>query len=111
MDDDAPSLEILKRLLAKRGHRATTASSVDAARVLLTAGSFDAVLLDHVLPGATGVQALREFRTLTKAPLYIMSGYNDPDFQKDALLLGASGFLSKPLDFAAVTALLEALPG
>ncbi len=111
MDDDEPSLEILKRLLAKRGHVATTATSVDAARVLLRSGEFDAVLLDHVLPGVTGSQALREFRTLTKAPLYIMSGYNDPDFQKDALLLGAAGFLSKPLDFDLVTSILEALPG
>ncbi|MDX6769432.1 MAG: response regulator [Elusimicrobiota bacterium] len=111
VDDDAPSLEIVARMLESKGHRVTLALSAERARAVLAALPFDAVLLDHVLPGATGTQCLREFRALTKAPLYIMSGYTDPEFQRDALLLGASGFLPKPLDFAALGALLEALPG
>lgn len=111
VEDDLPSLDILKRVLVQRGHLAATAGSAEAARVQLERGTFDLVLLDHVLPGRTGAQVLREFSALTEAPIYIMSGYVDEDFEKDALLLGASGFLSKPLDLAAVDAAVEALPG
>lgn len=111
VDDDAPSLEIIARMLAKKGHRATTVASAEAAAGRLGEERFDAVLLDHVLPGVTGAQALRQLRTLTTAPIFIMSGYNDPEFGKDALLLGAAGFFPKPLDFSAVLARLEALPG
>lgn len=111
VDDEAPNREILTRLLEQRGHRVVCADSAEDAGALLRRERFDLVLLDHVLPGATGAQALRQFLPLTTAPIYVMSGYVDEDFRKDALLLGAAGFLPKPLDFAAVDVILEALPG
>ena len=110
VDDERPNIEILSRALARAGHRATGADSAESALAALAAGLFDLVLLDHVLPGATGMQSLGALRKVTKAPIYIMSGYTDDDTRKDALLLGAAGFLPKPLDSAAIFALLEALP-
>ena len=111
VDDEEPNREILTRLLEQRGHHVTCAGSAEDAGALLRHERFDLVLLDHVLPGVTGAQALREFLPLTKAPIYVMSGYIDEDFRKDALLLGAAGFLPKPLDFAVVDVILQALPG
>ena len=110
MDDDAPTIEIASRVLRARGHSVASAGSAEAGAAALAAAAFDLVLLDVVLPGKTGLQALAEFRALTRAPIHVMSGNSDEDARRDALLLGASGFLGKPLDLSAVAALADALP-
>jgi DNA-binding response OmpR family regulator len=110
VDDEKSAVEIISRYFAMDGHRVAGAGSAEAAADLLRRESFDFVLLDVVLPGRTGLQALAEFRTLTKAPVHIMSGFSDDEARRDALLLGASGFFGKPLDLAEVAAVIDALP-
>lgn len=110
VDDESQNVEILLRLLERAGHAGVGADNAEAAATALSSGVFDAVLLDHVLPGATGMQSLDRLRGLTKAPIYVMSGYSDEETQRDALLLGAAGFLPKPVEVPALMALLTALP-
>ena len=110
VDDERAILEIVQRALAQRGHLATGADSAEGAASALSAAAFDLVLLDHVLPGVTGMQALSKLRTLTKAPIHIMSGYTGDDTHKDVMLLGATGFLPKPIDLTMLFALIDALP-
>ncbi len=110
VDDERPNIEIMVRILALKGHRGTGADSVEGAAAALSCAAYDLVLLDHVLPGATGMQSLGKLRALTQAPIYIMSGYSDDDTRQDAMLLGASGFLPKPLDCVVIFALIESLP-
>lgn len=110
VDDEPASVEILARLLEARGHRVAGAGSAEAAAAALRRESYDFVLLDVVLPGRTGMQALAELRTLTRAPIHAMSGLNDEETRKDILLLGAAGFFGKPLDIESILAAIEALP-
>ena len=106
-----PAVDILSRYLGAHGHSVAGAGSAEEALAALRAGSFDMVLLDVVLPGRTGLQALAEMRTATSAPIHMMSGQNDDDTRQDARLLGASGFFGKPLDLAAIlAAIAELLP-
>jgi two-component system response regulator PfeR len=92
------------------GHGVDGAGSAEDAVLALRRGTYDLVLLDVVLPGRTGLQALAELRTLTRAPIHIMSGMNDEEMRKDAQLLGAAGFFGKPLNLAAIIAAIDALP-
>ena len=110
VDDEPAAVEILTRFLEANGHRVQGAGSAEAALEALQGGTFDLVLLDLVLPGLTGLQALAEMKKLTRVPIHLMSGLNDPETRKDALLLGASGFFGKPLELAAVLAAVDALP-
>jgi DNA-binding response OmpR family regulator len=110
VDDEKPSVEILTRYFALKGHRVTGAGSAEAADVLLRRERFDLVLLDIVLPGRSGLQSLADFRKLTNAPLHVMSGDGDEEARKSALLLGAAGFFPKPLDLAEISAVIDALP-
>lgn len=110
VDDERISLEVIARYLATKGHRPACAASAEEAAEALRAGAFDLVLMDVVLPGRTGLQALAELKRLTPAPIYIMSGNNDDESGKDALLLGAAGFFGKPLDFAEIFKAIDALP-
>jgi len=110
VDDETANIEILLRCLAQRGHSGVGAENAEEAARALAAGAFDLVLLDHVLPGTTGMQALPRLKALTRAPIHIMSGFSDDDTRRDAELLGAAGFLPKPLELEALFALLAALP-
>jgi two-component system phosphate regulon response regulator OmpR len=110
VDDEPSTVEIISRFLTAKGHRVAGAGSAEEAADLLRGGTFDFVMLDVVLPGRTGLQALAEMRKLTRSPIYIMSGMSDDESRKDAILLGATGFFAKPIDFGAVLAAVDALP-
>ncbi len=110
VDDEPLNVEVIIRSLAGKGHEGVGAGSAEAAAAALEKGICDLVLLDHVLPGATGMQSIGRLRGLTKSPIYIMSGYSDDDTRKDAMLLGATGFMPKPLDTPALFAVIDALP-
>lgn len=111
VEDEKASLEIISRYLTAVGHSVTGAGSAEEALRTVKAGRFDLIMLDVVLPGETGLQVLARLRAMTKAPVYIMSGYSDEEAQTDALLLGATGFFGKPLDLNQVAAVIQALPG
>lgn len=110
VEDDRDSAELLARYLTARGAAVTRAGSAEEAERLLAAGAFDLVLLDAILPGKTGLQALGALTKLTRAPIWLMSGQSAEDVEPDARLLGAAGFLRKPLELEAVAALAAALP-
>lgn len=110
VDDEASAVEIIRRYLEAKGHHAVGVGSAEEAVAALRAGTFDFVLLDVVLPGRTGLQALAEMRTLTSAPIHMMTGISDDESRRDAMLLGASGFFGKPFDLAELLAAIEALP-
>jgi DNA-binding response OmpR family regulator len=110
VDDEPAAVEILLRFLEAKGHCVEGAGSAEAAVDALRRGTYDFVLLDVVLPGRTGMQALAELKTLTRAPIHVMSGLNDEETRTDILLLGASGFFGKPLDMLAILAAIDALP-
>ncbi|OGS00224.1 MAG: hypothetical protein A2V88_12030 [Elusimicrobia bacterium RBG_16_66_12] len=110
VDDERPSVDIISRILSSRGHDVTGAASAEEALKVLQGASFDLVLLDLVLPGMTGLQALSQMKALTQAPIHLMSGQTDDETRNDALALGASGFLPKPLDLKGLHAIVEALP-
>ncbi|MBI4345801.1 MAG: response regulator [Elusimicrobia bacterium] len=99
VEDDRVNADVLKRFLSARGFSVTAAESAEDALQLLTAHRFDAILLDNVLPGMTGLQALGEIVARSGAPVLVMTGHADEELKKDALLLGARSFLYKPFDF------------
>lgn len=111
VDDEKAAVEILKRYLELYGHRVVGAGSAEEALELLRGTAVDAVLLDVVLPGRTGLQALADMLKLTKAPIHMMSGQSDDEARRDAQLLGASGFFPKPLELRDVADAIDSLPG
>jgi DNA-binding response OmpR family regulator len=110
VEDDHASVEMLTRLFKMGGHETVAAETAEQAFEAAANGVYDLVLLDQVLPGATGMQSLRKLRSMTRAPIYLMSGYNSEDTRVDAELLGARGFLPKPLDINEVLKLIADLP-
>jgi CheY-like chemotaxis protein len=97
VEDHAPTLETLARLLRKRGHQVVTASTVEAALALASPG-FDLVISDIGLPDGTGVELMVELAQRHGLRGIAISGYG---MDEDIARTRNAGFLAhlvKPID-------------
>ncbi len=73
-------------------------------------GSYDAMVLDLMLPRMTGVQVLRTLRREgSRLHVLILSAKDQVRERIDGLRLGADDYLTKPFDFDELVARLQAL--
>ena len=73
----------------------------------------DAVLLDVMLPGLSGLDVVRQIRAdeeLKDTPVLVMTAFSDID-PSEAEAAGADRFLSKPFDLLELTETVRALIG
>ena len=97
-DDDAGIRDMLARAFAK-DFRVTTAKDGTEAIALLDRGRPAAVLVDEMMPGATGTQVLEYAKTLfPDVPRLLMTASNDTARAMGAINRGEiHRFYSKPL--------------
>ena len=87
----------------------TVADGPSALRAALT-GTFDAVLLDIMLPGLSGYRVLERLRAAgVSTPVLLVSAKDGEIDQADGLDLGADGYLVKPFSFVVLVAQLRAV--
>lgn len=107
-DDDDDTREMLGTLLRAKGYRVVEASNGrDAIEVTLREAP-GLVLLDLSLPVVNGLSVIRRLRDefqFVDVPLVIVSGY-DEHFET-ALAAGCNEYLTKPVDFERLDALLK----
>lgn len=109
VDDNVDAATSLAALLDLNGHSVETAHDGARAVEAVRTGSFDVLLLDIGLPVMDGYEAARQIRTLpvAKRPLIIaVSGYGFDQDRSRAREAGFDHHLIKPVDVAAVIALL-----
>jgi two-component system response regulator MprA len=89
----------LARLLRLEGHEVRQAADGDQALANFATAPCDLVLMDVYMPRMDGLEACRRMRQRANVPILLLGTNWDPGLQKQARLCGASGFLSKPLQF------------
>jgi len=58
------------------------------------------ILSDINMPGITGLEMLPKVREMRPdVPVIMITAYGDPDTKRKAIESGASGLLTKPIDF------------
>jgi CheY-like chemotaxis protein len=98
VDDEVVVLTVLRELLRRSGYRVTTAASAEEAIDLMQKRSFDLVLTDKNLPGASGLEVLRVARSLDPPPAVVMiTAYSSYDSAVTALDIGAQDYIEKPI--------------
>ena len=102
VDDEPVMLEIVQALLEEEGyeHFISVADSTQAIDKLVN-GNPDILLLDLDMPEVDGFEVLKRLRLLKDyeyLPVIILTASEDPDSKLKALELGATDFLSKPVD-------------
>jgi two-component system, cell cycle response regulator len=100
VDDEENVRSALRRTLRKTGYDLLFADGGRAALELLKKQPVDVVLSDHLMPGMTGLQLLREVRRLSPYSGRIMlTGHTDLDTAMAAIRQGdIDRFLTKPWD-------------
>ncbi|HEX8698176.1 MAG TPA: sigma-54 dependent transcriptional regulator [Myxococcaceae bacterium] len=97
VDDEESVRTFLAELLGSAGYQVRCAGSGAQALEMLEGGSFDAVLLDVVMPEMSGLEVLRHYRAKGgAAPVIVLSALAGADDAVRALKMGASDYLSKP---------------
>ena len=70
----------------------------------------DLVLMDIVMPKKTGIDALKEIKSLNpKARVVMASSVGTQSKLKEAILAGATDFLQKPFDLDALDRMMECI--
>ena len=107
VDDEVLVVRLLSRTLQAAGHDVSVATDATEALDLVRRAPPDLVLLDVNLPGGNGFEVCRELRNdpaTAAVPIVLLSG-NDSEAQRTrALEAGATEFLAKPFDRAAIVA-------
>ena len=101
IDDEPAQRRLITAIGARAGWWVRGASDLDAARAMLAdpqEPKFDAILLDHWLPGDEGAELIRQIRELwPDLPLLVLTAQNTVANAVDAMRSGASDFLVKPI--------------
>lgn len=99
VEDNPFGRVVLNAILSELGHQTEFIGQGETAPARLTQGAFDAVLMDMVLPGIDGVEAIRRIRALEaplgRIPIICISGRGEDEAASRAA--GADVFLVKPV--------------
>ena len=110
VDDQELNVKLLRIILELRGYAVAAASDARQARESVRAARPDLVLMDVQLPETDGLQLTREFKTdpgLGLIPIIAVTSHAMMGDDERALAAGCDAYLSKPIDRAALIALIE----
>jgi two-component system OmpR family response regulator len=110
VEDELKMAGLLRRGLAEEGHAADLAATGEDALWLAKAHSYDAIVLDVMLPGVSGFETCRRLRNAgVWAPVLMLTARDAVEDRVTGLDVGADDYLTKPFSFSELLARLRAL--
>jgi two-component system, OmpR family, phosphate regulon response regulator OmpR len=110
VEDDPRLAEMLSEYLGQAGFRITiVADGAAALQRLADEASYDAVVLDLMLPDMDGLDVCRELRTRSDTPVLMLTARGDAIDRIIGLELGADDYLPKPFEPRELLARLRAV--
>ena len=98
IDDEAAIRRSMGGILENEGYTVTDAASAIEALPLLENDTFDAIFCDIKMPQMDGIEFLVKAKTITDAPIIIISGHGTIDVAVEAIKKGAYDFIEKPMN-------------
>ena len=97
VDDEEIMREILESLLTREGGRVRLAGTGNEGVELARAGTYDTVLLDVMMPGMNGLEALDELKRFDDdLPVIMITAFGTSRNTRAAFKRGAFDFIEKP---------------
>lgn len=110
IEDDREAAAYLTRGLSESGHVVDLASEGREGLDRASHGSFDAMVIDRMLPGLDGLSIIAALRAANnRTPVLVLSAMGDVEDRVTGLKAGCDDYLSKPFAFSELLARLEAL--
>jgi two-component system OmpR family response regulator len=110
VEDDQSVADYVSEGLGAAGYQVCCAGDGETGLELASAGRFDVIVLDRMLPGLDGLGLIQRLRTRgDHTPILILSALGEVDDRVAGLKAGADDYLAKPFSFAELQARIEVL--
>ena len=110
VEDDRMLAALVRRALTEQGYAVDLAADGEQAEALAFGTEYDAIILDLMLPGKSGLQLLQQMRREGRVtPTLILTGRRDKNDVVRGLDIGADDYLTKPFDLDELKARVRAL--
>ena len=110
VDDDPQVVDLLSAILEGEDLSVTSASTAAEGIAKLEAGSFQAIFLDLIMPGGTGIELLKAVESHDEQPpVVLVTGAADTNLINEAMDHGPITLIRKPVRVKQVRQVLEVL--
>ena len=109
IDDDSRLAGMVADYLGGAGFRLTIAGTARDGEALLKRETFDAIILDLMLPDADGLDLCRSLRGVSDLPILMLTARGEPMDRVIGLEVGADDYLGKPFEPRELQARLRAI--
>ena len=110
VEDDVRLSEVLIRGLREEGYAVDTARDGHSALAQLSSNTYDAVILDVLMPGPNGFEVCRQMREAkVSTPVLMLTARDAVEDRIQGLDCGADDYLVKPFAFNELLARIRAL--
>lgn len=100
IDDDPDTRSIYGELLTEAGYEVSFASDGEEGLNKILEGGYNLILLDIMMPKIDGMQILKKLQETSpkefNGPVVVLSALDQDHIIREALNLGAKGYLPKP---------------
>ena len=109
VDDDAQLRQLVSKMLRAQGYRVTAVAGGREMLELLRATTVDLIILDVMLPGASGLELCRNVRQSSSLPILMLTAKSEETDRVLGLEMGADDYLTKPFGSRELLARIRAL--
>ncbi len=110
VDDDPEALEWLSELAKAEGFTVATADSLRSARIHMTRLQPDIMITDLQLPDGQGIELVADLETRESTEVVLITGHASVESAVEALRLGATDYMVKPVDVDRLKSILRRVP-
>ena len=107
VDDESASLHALSRVVELESFKVTAARNLLEAISHIRSSVPELILLDLMLPDGSGLDLLKELEPGCSTEVVLVTGHASVDTAVEALRLGVSDYLTKPVDIARLKTILS----
>lgn len=114
IEDETNIAEAIRFILSRDGWQVTVLDTGERAEAALREAGYDLVIVDHMLPGRTGLEvvaALRADPETTDLPVMMLTAKSQVRDRQAAAEAGVTHFMTKPFANADMLAAVRALAG
>jgi len=108
VDDDPDMVTLIKAGLQKEGYDVETMPNATGLSTRIRKVQPAVILLDLVLPDGDGLKLIGDIRTITQAPIIVVSGKGELVDKVVGLEMGADDYVSKPFQMKELCARVKA---
>lgn len=110
VDDEADIVGWMSEVVQAEGYTVATADSLRQARAQLVRQAPDVLLTDLQLPDGRGIDLVHDLESPSQTEIVVITGHASIDSAIEAVRVGATDYLIKPVDVERLRAILRRQP-